>query len=68
MLQRVAPRAEFKDIILRNADAVWATRGKDGTLSSYWGGDKWDGVATVQAQSAGLDALIAAAAVGGMND
>lgn len=61
-LNEVRSRSEFRNFILRNADAVWSKdRNGDNKLGVSWDGPYFD--ATIMTHSSALDALVAAAAV-----
>jgi predicted alpha-1,6-mannanase (GH76 family) len=62
-LHRIAPSASYRDFILRNSDSVW----KGMKPPKYEIGTSWNppyGVVNASTQSSGVDALLAAAAVG----
>jgi len=61
-LYRIAPSADYRDFVVKNADAVW----KQMQAPKYEIGTSWTspyGEANASTQSSGLDALVAAAAV-----
>ncbi|KAG6239822.1 hypothetical protein E4U25_000260 [Claviceps purpurea] len=61
-LNKVAPRPEFRDFILRNADSIWRhNRDKQNRLGVAWTGPHV--AATGSTQSSALDVLVAAIAV-----
>ncbi|KAI1430574.1 glycoside hydrolase family 76 protein [Xylaria sp. CBS 124048] len=61
-LQQVAPRDEFRDFLITNADSIWThDRNADNELGATWNGPY--ARANAGTQSSALDALVAALAV-----
>ncbi|ODA76359.1 hypothetical protein RJ55_08205 [Drechmeria coniospora] len=60
-LHKVAPRREFADFIIRNADSIWQRDRNRASLGIAWAGPYIK--ATGQTQSSALDALVAAISV-----
>ncbi|KAK1834226.1 hypothetical protein QBC39DRAFT_424444 [Podospora conica] len=64
-LHEAAPRDEFRDAILRNADSIWArNRDEHGRLGIQWAGPAGAGLGpNASTHSSALDVLVAAMAV-----